>query len=274
MNTDTCRKRNANDSREIAFPEVSEQPISWGETSSKNAESFKAIVDLKTGKVFSVVSKDYKLIRHEDVIFQVENALNKVPVLGRYEIENEFYNSGGRMRRKYRLYEVSVEIAEGDCVNPEIHLYNSYDRSWPFFITVGAFRIICSNGLVIGQMYLQIRKRHVYNFRNLNLEEQVAGALKKFNAETTIWKKWTNRSLTESAFNQIMKAMKLGKKAKKEVHSRLENDSEGYDEEGFPIATLWVLYNVLTWYISYRAVSLNHKVELEIRLRSAMDGFR
>jgi Domain of unknown function (DUF932)/Protein-tyrosine phosphatase len=274
MNTDTFRKRHVNGFDEISFPEVIEQPVAWGKTRFKAAPGFKAIVDLKTDKVFSIVSKDYKLIRHEDAIHQVESALGKIPELGRFEIANEFYNSGGRMRRKYRLYDVSVEIAKGDYVNPEIHLYNSYDRSWPFFVTVGAFRLVCSNGLVIGQRYLQIRKRHVYNFRKLELEKQVAGALRKFNAETTIWKKWKNHNLTESTYNQIMTVMKLGKKAKKEVHDRLVHDSDGYGKDSFLITTLWVLYNVLTWFISHRAVSLNHKIDLEIRLRSAMDSFR
>lgn len=40
------------------------------------------------------------------------------------------------------------------------------------------------------------------------------------------------------------------------------------DEPGeVPAMNLWQFYNVVTWYISHHAASLNHRVELERRLR-------
>jgi len=37
--------------------------------------------------------------------------------------------------------------------------------------------------------------------------------------------------------------------------------------------SLWVFYNVLTWYITHRAASLNHRVEMERRLRMAVSRY-
>ena len=51
-----------------SFPEVSEVPVSLGEINLQRAEKYKAIVNPETGKVYSIVSKDYKLIRHEDAV--------------------------------------------------------------------------------------------------------------------------------------------------------------------------------------------------------------
>jgi hypothetical protein len=64
--------------------------------------------------------------------------------------------------------------------------------------------------------------------------------------------------------------MKFGKKAQEEIVQKIEHDSVGKDEEGFPITTFWVFYNIMTWYITHRAVSLNHQVELERRLRRSL----
>jgi hypothetical protein len=78
--------------------------------------------------------------------------------LGACTVSIEFYNAFGRMRTAYCFHEIKVDLTEGDPVNPEIHLFNSYDVSWPFTLILGAFRMVCSNGLVIGKKFLHIRK--------------------------------------------------------------------------------------------------------------------
>jgi hypothetical protein len=44
----------------VFFPEVSEVPVSWGEINLQLADKYKAIVNPKTDKVYSIVSKDYR----------------------------------------------------------------------------------------------------------------------------------------------------------------------------------------------------------------------
>jgi len=67
-----------------------------------------------------------------------------------------------------------------------------------------------------------------------------------------------------------MKAMKFGRQASQEIDRRVSRESEGFDSTGVPIIAVWMFYNIITWYITHRAVSLNHRVEMERRLRSAM----
>ena len=253
------------------FPDVGEQPVSWGEQKNpRTAKNFKAIVDMKTGKVFSIVSEDYRLIRHEEAITQVEQELSKTKGLGRYEAVTEFTNGGGRMRRTYRLPEISVKIRQGDEVNPELHLFNSYDLTWPFIIHLGALRVVCQNGLVMGQEFLHLRKRHIYELGQINVAEEVGKALERFNQQTQEWKGWTEKKLAPRAYSKVLEAMKLGLKAKDEIERRMIQEAAGFDPDGFPILTVWGFYNVLTWYSTHRAVSLNHKVEMEKRLRAAL----
>ena len=76
--------------------------------------------------------------------------------------------------------------------------------------------------------------------------------------------------LTEKIYAKVMKTMKFGKKAMEIIEERPAQEAEDFADNGFPIMNLWIFYNVLTWYITHRAVSLNHRVEMERRLRSAM----
>lgn len=263
------------DTKEISFPEVVEQPVMWGyDKDLYQANKHKAIVNFDTGKLFSIVSNDYRLIRHEEAIEQIENAIYEVPDLGKFETYTRFYNDGGRMRRTYRFYEKAAEIEPNDYINPELHLFNSYDVTWPFIITLGAFRVICTNGLVVAEKFLCLRKRHVLGLDQIDPKEQVSTALKRFGKQTDKWKEWSRRQLSEKTYSRAMKAMKFGKNATQEIKDRIEQEARGFDDSGLPIISVWMFFNVLTWYITYKAVSLNHRVELEKRLRAGIENLK
>jgi len=252
------------------FPNVGEMPVSWWkDKDARLAENHKAIVDLDTGKLYSIVSMDYRLIRHEEAITEVERELSGKKELGPYESITELFNEGGRVRRTYRFRNIGVEVKKGDLINPELHLFNSYDTKWPFVVSLGAFRVVCSNGLTVGQEFLHLRKRHIYELGQLNVAEEIGTALKRFSQQTREWKGWTGKMLTSRAYSKVLEAMKLGLKAKDEIERRMIQEAEGFDPDGFPILTVWGFYNVLTWHITHNSVSLNHRVEMEDRLRTA-----
>lgn len=169
----------------------------------------------------------------------------------------------------YCFHEIKVDINARDPVSPELHLLNSYDVTWPFSVLLGAFRFVCENGLVIGKKFLHIRKRHVYEIDQLDLEEQISTALKRFRRQTTLWKKWAERPLKAAEYQKIMKAMKFGKNATEDIEFRVRKDASGF-ADGYPVMSLWVFFNIITWYITHYSVSLRHRVELERRLRAAL----
>jgi hypothetical protein len=257
------------------FPDVSEQPVRWGTESRRLhwADQHKAIVDMKTEKIFAVVSRDYKLIRHEEAIKEVENAIHQANSLGPYETLTAFYNDGGRMRRTYRFLSVAYEVRPGDFVNPELRVLNSYDLAWPFVVDLGAYRQICSNGLTIGTVLLQLRKRHVSELNRIALQEKVATALDRFRDEVLIWKDWAQRPLTQDTYNRVLEAMDFGTKAKEEIEGRIRSEAEGSDTRGYPRMSLWAFLNVLCWYVTHKTVSLNHRVHMERRLKAAIRYF-
>jgi hypothetical protein len=257
--------------RNPIFPPVAEQPVNWGQGDRVySAGRYKAIVNPDTGKLFCIVSSNYKLIRHEDAIEEIERALAPSTELGDFEVTTGFFNDGGRMRRTYRFPVVSFEIAEGDLVNPELHLFNSYDISWPLAVYLGAFRLVCTNGLVVGEDLLRLRKRHVYGLERLELEQEVSSALKRMRTQITQWQGWTNRQLSRESYQTIMETMEFGRRASEAIMDRIAEEATGRESDGFPRVSLWAFYNVLAWYITHQTVSLNHRVRMEQRLRLAM----
>lgn len=252
------------------FPRVIEQPVLWGpQNNPKLAQGYKAIIDSNTGKVFSIASKDYKVISHEKAIEQIESIIAKTPHLGGYHIRVNFYNAGGRMRCTFTFPGISAEIVKGDLVKLQLHLLNSYDLAWSFTVIIGAFRLVCSNGLVIGNKIFNINRRHVYALKDLNIHQTIAMATNRFEKQAGKWMDLARIPLHPTTYEKVMNSMKLGKSATEEIRQRINRGASGYNKN-FPVINLWTFYNVLTWYITHRAVSLNHRVEMENRLRTAM----
>lgn len=253
-----------------AFPMVAEQPVFCGsKAKSWTADNHKAIVDLATGKVFSIVSQDYRLIRHEDAIEFIEGAIQKNPELGAYITTTSFYNDGGRMLHAFRFPGISVQIDRGDSVSLELHLFNSYDMTWPVVVLLGAFRLVCANGLVIGKKYYQFRKRHVFRLEDIGLEANLERSIGRFTLQAKEWRKWAEIPMTMAVYDRVMRSMQFGVQAAGEIEERIWNEN-GYPQGNAPLVTLWAFYNVLTWYITHRVASLNRRVEVENKLRVTM----
>jgi hypothetical protein len=261
---------NHEDQQPPSFPCVGEQPVAWGPGGRQEAPQYKALVDLETGKLFSIVSRNYRFIKHQDAIGIVEEAIVRNESLRNYCVTTAFHNDGGRMCRKYRFPDVRIEVERGDAINPELNLFNSYDMTWPFRVLLGGFRLVCSNGLVVGKKLFELRKRHVYELEALNLEDEVSSALVRLSRQAMEWKKWAKRPLSEKAYGNILKAMNFGKKATQEIEEKIRHDIKDEDSNGVPITTVWIFFNILCWYITHKAVSINHRVDMETRLRAAV----
>ncbi len=177
------------------------------------------------------------------------------------------------MCRTYRFKKITIDIRPGDRVHPELLLYNSYDVSWPLIVLLGAFRLMCKNGLIVRKQLSQFRKRHVVELERMDFTEQVTTALARFEKQVKTWRKWGARPLSLETYQKVMKAMEFGKRATDAIEEKVNDDVERFLSDGSPQPTVWVFYNLITWYITHRSVSLNHRVELEGRLRRAVSFF-
>jgi len=132
--------------RESFFP-VKEAEVIYDTPTGDIHTGYKLIVREDTNKILSCMTNEYSLITNEQVMNKALPTLEKKKA---ELIECKMFGDGARTQWKFRIPKVKVKIAEGDYVNPEIIIKNSYDGTSEVSAYGGAFRLVCSNGLVIG----------------------------------------------------------------------------------------------------------------------------
>jgi len=140
------------------FP-VKEMPahfIGIGNEVHKNT-GHKFIIREDTNEVISCMTDKYQLVSNKDV-FDMTSAVmrdNNATLT-----EENTYGSGARTMWKWSFKDTKVEIANNDFVSPEIIITNSYDGSTEVGAIAGAFRLLCTNGMVIGHTIGKTGIRH------------------------------------------------------------------------------------------------------------------
>lgn len=105
----------------------------------------------ENGKVYDIVSDRYQLILHEDVVSTVRKVLKDLKI--DYEEKIRVSYDGSFMVARYITGDVG-EFKVGFTVT------NSYDRSSGINVTGYLFRLVCKNGLVVGEDLLSSKFRH------------------------------------------------------------------------------------------------------------------
>jgi len=152
--------------KETLFPVKEVTAILGKEFNYKDNTGWKFIVREDTENIISCVTDKYKMITNQQVIDAASPILNEI---GATLTEEKSFANGARSNWTWKIPDIKVKIDNKDYVNPTLTLRNSYDGSVQLHILAGAFRLVCSNGLVIGTTISnKVNKHSIYN---LNLEK-------------------------------------------------------------------------------------------------------
>jgi len=210
----------------------------------------KAIVNPETEQIVSVVGSGYQLVQNADVFPQFEDAI-RLSGLDSNGMERKISTShgGGRTVVSYTFPEHKVEVKEDDWVDLTLTVLNSYDTSWRFRVLGGAFRLLCANGMIVGDTFLEYSGKHT---ASLDTERAIANldtSLQGFLASADMWKKYPKVKINEvqaaSVFDRLAKGSKTMLKYLDECHKMY------VDELG---SNLWALFNTLTEWSSHHEV--------------------
>ena len=246
------QKHNLNESY---FP-VKEVPVMYdmvGKNESVNA-GYKLIVREDNNKILSCMTDNYKLVTNKDIMEKAEPVLKEQ---GAILSDVHMFGNGARVRYKYRFPDTKVEVEKNDFVNPEIIINNSYDGTSEVSAMGGAFRLVCSNGLVIGYSIGKEGSRHTV----WNKKEEIEAIVKSvINKTTTVFK---------SDFPKMIE-----KAVKKKDSQKLLELFPGYTMESMvqymlktPPKNYWDLLNAATWvttHVMKRKAEATHKFESRI----------
>lgn len=149
------------------------------------------------------VSERYKAVNTATLVSQFEAAGYTVSQIKTARVRNA--EKQGFQKHLIRLRHPSLTVNALSGLTPEIVVSNSYDGTAAFRLMMGIFRLVCSNGLIVGQAYESIRVVHVGDALN-----KVLQAANRVQSQTdTIAsqiEKWSSIQLTDAQASQFAKA--------------------------------------------------------------------
>lgn len=236
-----------------AHPLVTEYENLQGNIDTAGNAQLQQIVREDTGLVIGVHSNQYKMVRNEDVFPKFEDILRKssLDLSGMYT-ETHVVKGGGAVQKIYRFPAHQIEIARGDVVDMELRVRNSYDGSWSFGTILGGYRLICSNGMVIGESFMWENRKHTSGLDVDKYLNRLDYNVKIYMDHQEVWKHWAGKKVSESQVETLLKEeLKLSDRFVKDIVQGFvhEAQSMGY--------TIWALFNALTYWSTHEKINKN-----------------
>lgn len=225
-----------------------------------------------------VVSKNYQLVEHRQVIETIINAVERVGIASdSVNAELKMTQYGERIGLHIQFPDsYSIDPGDGHTLALRLGVFNSVDGSTRFRSVLGWLRFVCSNGMVVGSAQNDYKRRHnqtlvIEDMNDLltqgielaivdkeNLERWCKTELDK--AKLTSWinghvsEKWGVKAATR-AFHiaKSGKDVKVVAFAKKALPSEKEvEEGESVPGSSNPAKSLYDVSQVLTWLAGQR----------------------
>jgi len=146
-----------------------------------------------------IVSPQYTLLQHHGVI---DAALNAIKGLGidpaQITASIEMTTFGERMRLCLILPEKFSLMIDGyGEMDLRLECFNSVEGSTRFMAIIGWLRLICSNGLIIGETKTDYRRRHNQAMEIGEIGEVLRDGIATTARDKRIYKKWMLHKITD-----------------------------------------------------------------------------
>jgi len=164
--------------QEANFPVVEVPAVGIPEAGKEiDSTGYKFIVREDTGTILSCMTDDYRLVKNETIMSYVNHIIKKNKGVLK---EVRLFSSGAKTTMKWQFPDQKVHIGPHDDISPEIIIRNSYDGTVGVNLIAGAFRLICTNGMVIGVVLDNYKNKHsVYNIELDKLEQSIIDTIEK-----------------------------------------------------------------------------------------------
>lgn len=251
------------------FPAVKSDMVTWGFRDRIISPNHKAIVNPDSGEVYAIASKQYKIVKHEEILETVMQSVEENPEYGVPESKIWLSDNGAKMRATLKFSELEFPIQNGDLINPTIDIFNSYDGSWALKVLFGAFRLICSNGLTVGETFMMYKRKHLSEGINKErIKQMLMGSLEKYSFQMELWKSWTDKVTTISDYEEVMTALPFSERDKEAIEEEVEVSSDiRMDDIKTKTLTYWLFYNILCQYVT-------HKIGSEIKRANIQNAMK
>lgn len=119
-------------------------------------------------------SERYRVVRNADLIAAADLAAESLGVemeAGRCQYRN------GHSRFQFVFPDSFRVPGDASAIRPQMEVDNDYRGGGGLMVTAGVYRLVCTNGLTIGKVEFQARRRHVGNFDLLDFMVKAIAAM-------------------------------------------------------------------------------------------------
>lgn len=219
-------------------------PIALSDVTSQGLEVPKklAVIREDTREVLGLVSRKYSVIRHDHVI----NALRKAVDSSANETITVERN-GALLIAQYDLPKMQQEVKKGDIVQTRLIVRNSYDGQTTLSFWLGAMRLVCTNGMVVGDKFASFSKKHRGEMNMDSLAGDIAAVTSTFDTSMVAMKAMANIEYTPILVDDWMTGTPFEKVFSEKTCKLIADE---YNASG--MHTLWGLYNACTAVITHQ----------------------
>ena len=230
--------------------------------------NYSAIRTVEEDKPLAILGEGYSLLNHYDAAKQVFDELD-ANVLN-YNIRNLTTNDEKRMSMIIGFPEMEFDV-DGSKIEPTLTLCNSVDGTLRYSKIFGFLRLVCTNGLMVGEKLFSVRRKHTVNFEVQEFDyEKILAQNEKFKG--LIEKSQTARVTNE--FKQSLVSSGFPERVIKNWNELFEKYNGMY-RETVSGNTIWAIQAVLTnWLTNVVAkTNIDRANKLSVALYNQMQSF-
>lgn len=222
----------------------------------KEDNNFKGVFNVSKGELVTVVSKDYTLIQHRDILENFKTALNNLNV----PFELKLISANNKLVMDIEFPEMRKNVMVGEEFTLGFRVINSYNKSTSLIIAPKFVRLACANGMVV-----TAKNTGAFHIRhNSKLAEDIPAAIEKAINETIATSEklstWVSECMTDSVewehASKIVEKLIYQKKWKTKILDelgirRVEIEENGIKKIKYVSAdgkkiNRWSIYNSIT----------------------------
>jgi len=194
------------------------------------------------------VSKQYKVVQHNEAIWKLFDTLPEAFQLEKINIETT--SDGGRCFAQFQSG-ISTEIKKGDKIQYRATMENSADTSKRYWLAGGAWRQICSNGMMAPDRRIERITSRKLHKGGLSLSAEVNAFLDNLEdsiESMSVWKTYAEKSLKAPDIETVFQQLEVGPRVQEELLNIPLRGGEGSVQTllNQNQLTAWDLYNSFT----------------------------
>lgn len=229
-----------------------------GEAYSSSKHQVVVNMDKETNNIIHVPKNQYTLLKNCDAYNMVMNAINKLGQKGVLNVEEMYIRDsclyeGGRTIREIFFPKEIIRI-NGDNIVMRLIIVNSYDGTTNFSIQCGGFRMVCCNGIISGDRFLNLSAQHSSGLDLNFLERKVTKTVQSFKSTQKYWELLVSTKLGDAHADKIL--TEFSKTNGKLSLERFEGFTKLWLEHKKQLGgNYWAMLQVLTFWSTHHQVS-------------------